>query len=209
MQDTITKGTGNSRSLRSVPNFLTLYPTYEAFAAALVGGTLPIDLGPLNAAGVQQMGMALNKANLLKDATAALYGMTSSAVPDDVFRATRGLISTAQSTANGRLRVESGSYVGTGKEGKDNPTILNFSFAPWVVFLFIADYNHVGIIYRPATWGTLIYANSGATYPIYGIHHVEWNGNIINLWATTNNRESGPMLQMNMANRTYRYIAIG
>lgn len=34
-----------------------------------------------------QAGTPLNKASLLKDATAALYGLTSSAVPDDIFAA--------------------------------------------------------------------------------------------------------------------------
>ncbi len=154
MQDTITKGTGNSRSLRSVPNFLALYPTYEAFAAALVGGTLPIDLGPLNAAGVQQMGTGLNKANLLKDATAALYGMTGSAVPDDVFRATRGLISTAQSTANGRGYVSYGSYVGNGTLTKT----LTFPFEPQFLIVVGGGGNGVAIFLKDHA-GTSIYAN--------------------------------------------------
>ena len=60
MQDTIIKGTGNSRTLGSVPDFLTLYPTYETFGQALINRELPIDLGPLNPAGVQTAGMDLN-----------------------------------------------------------------------------------------------------------------------------------------------------
>lgn len=35
--------------------------------------------------GATEQGTALNKANLLKDATAALFGLTEAAVPDDVF----------------------------------------------------------------------------------------------------------------------------
>ena len=85
MQDFIPIGTGNSRYLKSVENFKTLYPTYDAFAAALVAGTLPVDFNGINEAGVVQKGMALNKYNLLKDATAALFGLDGSAVPDDVF----------------------------------------------------------------------------------------------------------------------------
>ena len=83
MQDGVIAGTGNSRHLKSVSNFLTLYPTYSDFVAAMVAGTLPIDL-LYNAAGWTAEGNALNKAALLKDATAALYGLTSAAVPDDV-----------------------------------------------------------------------------------------------------------------------------
>lgn len=74
MQDGIIKGTGNSRYLKSVANFLSLYPNYEAFAAALIAGELPIDLNGINEAGWQQLATALNKANLLSDETAAALG---------------------------------------------------------------------------------------------------------------------------------------
>lgn len=53
VQDGIIKGTGNSRYLKSVANFLSLYPNYEAFAAALIAGELPIDLNGINEAGWQ------------------------------------------------------------------------------------------------------------------------------------------------------------
>lgn len=87
MKDTIAKGSGNSRTLASVPNFLTLYPTYEAFAQALIDRTLPIDLGPLNPSGLAQKGDDLNKANLLTDPTAELLGLDSTAVPNDALMA--------------------------------------------------------------------------------------------------------------------------
>ena len=85
MQDGIIKGTGNSRFLKSVPDFLSQYPTYESFVAALAAGTLPVDFNGINETGWQQLGTALNKGNLLSDETAALYGLGQNAVPDDVF----------------------------------------------------------------------------------------------------------------------------
>lgn len=130
MQDTIIKGSGNSRTLGSVPNFLTLYPTYEAFAQALINRELPIDLGPVNPAGVDVHGTDLTKSTLLKDTTAALYGKTSAATPDDILAAIRPLITAAQSTANSKGLVQCGSYVGTGTFGPSNPNSLRFSFAP-------------------------------------------------------------------------------
>ena len=77
MKDMVPKGTGNSRTLKSVANFLTLYPTYNDFAAALVAGTLPIDLGAINSAGCDEVGTPLNKANLLTDATATALGLNA------------------------------------------------------------------------------------------------------------------------------------
>ena len=75
MRDGITTKSGNSRYLKSVENFLSLYPNYEAFANALIAGTLPIDLNGINLAGWQQLGTELSKANLLSDETeSAIFG---------------------------------------------------------------------------------------------------------------------------------------
>lgn len=83
MQDAVALGTGNSRYLKSVSGFLSLYPTYESFAAALVAGTLPIDLNGINPDGWAQLGTALDKAHLLTDATAALVDLGSEASVND------------------------------------------------------------------------------------------------------------------------------
>lgn len=87
MRDAAIKGTGNSRYLKSVSDFLTKYPTYEAFADALVTGTLPIDLNGINTAGWAQLGTALNKAGLMTDTTAALVGLGEENTPNDMFAA--------------------------------------------------------------------------------------------------------------------------
>lgn len=86
MKDGIIKGTGNSRFLKSVENFKTLYPTYDAFITALVAGTLPVDLNGINAEGWEQIGDALGKYSLLKDATAEALGLGSAALPDNALR---------------------------------------------------------------------------------------------------------------------------
>lgn len=76
MKDFTAKGAGNSRYLKSVSNFLTLYPTYADFAAALVAGTLPIDMNGINPDGILQAGTPLTKATLLDDTTASKLGLT-------------------------------------------------------------------------------------------------------------------------------------
>lgn len=87
MTDGIIKGTGNSRYLKTVAEAISLYPTYEEFLQALVAGTFPIDLNGINADGWTQIATALNKANLLTDETAALYGLTDeNATPNEAFQ---------------------------------------------------------------------------------------------------------------------------
>lgn len=87
MQDFESRGNGNSRYLKSVSDFLTQYPNYEAFAQALVDGTLPVDFNGYNPNGISQRGTPYSKANILTDATAALFGLGSSATPNQVFEA--------------------------------------------------------------------------------------------------------------------------
>ncbi len=137
MQDTIIKGTGSSRTLASVPNFLTLYPTYEDFARALIDKTLPIDLGPLNPAGVQTMGTLLNKGNLLKDATAALYGLGAAAVPDEALAKAGALIKTVSGSLAGKAWFAHGTYIGSSSNGTTAKT-LNCSFFPSLVLVMIS-----------------------------------------------------------------------
>lgn len=91
MKDGIIKADGTSRFARSVADFKTKYPTYDAFATALVTGSLPLDI-LFNEAGWSQLPDFLNQANLLKVATAALYGKDPTAVPDDIFALIPGLL---------------------------------------------------------------------------------------------------------------------
>lgn len=79
MIDGIIKADGTSRLMKS-----ELPATYEEFRAQCHAGTQPLDV-LFNALGWSQMPTFLNKANLLKDTTAALFGLSTDAVPDSVF----------------------------------------------------------------------------------------------------------------------------
>lgn len=85
MEDMIPRGTGNSRFLKSVENFKTQYPNYDAFAAALVAGTLPIDFNGINREGILRPGTPINTLSLFQNGTAGLYGLGKDAAPDDAF----------------------------------------------------------------------------------------------------------------------------
>ena len=82
MIDSVLKGTGNSRFLKSA------VPAGTSWADALAmlqAGTFPIDFNGINTEGFQQVGTPLNKANLLKDVAALTLGLTGDAVPNDMF----------------------------------------------------------------------------------------------------------------------------
>lgn len=113
MQDTVSKNIGNSRSLKTVPNALTLYPTYEAMIAAMVNGTFPIDLCPLNPAGLVKKGDDLNKSTLLTDALCTALGLPTTATPTQAMEKLRQMAVAAQNTGNAKARAAFGSYTGT------------------------------------------------------------------------------------------------
>ena len=64
-----------------------------------------------------------SKDETITTATKALYGLGETATPNQVFSA----ISTA---LDGKARIQTGSYVGTGTYGASNPCSLTFEFKP-------------------------------------------------------------------------------
>lgn len=103
-----------------------------------------------------QNGDPLDKNTLLKNETAALYGLDASALPDEVFALLKTLVDHAQNSADEKVRIESGSYVGTGTYGADNPCSLTFDTLPKMLILFQRD--TVG--YKP-------YASANRTDKVY------------------------------------------
>lgn len=207
MQDTIIKGTGNSRTLASVPNFLTLYPTYEAFAKALTERVLPIDIGPINPAGVDKQGTDLTKANLLSDSTEiSVWGSAADRTVDAALAQLCTLITTAQSTANTaqstaneKVKVQIGKYAGTTNYGNTGSQTITFTFSPKVVMIATND----GLMYSDA------YCYGGIAAPNMPIVKNGYNTFVISgaKLTATSSEYKGPM--GNNKEKTYYYCAIG
>lgn len=83
-----------------------------------------------------QQGDPLNKATLLKDATAALYGLGADAVPDDVLSKIKSLIEGVKNELRVRKNIILGSYTGTGESGPEHFNSLSFEEAPTVVAIY-------------------------------------------------------------------------
>lgn len=229
MKDGIIKGTGNSRYLKSVSNFLSLYPTYEAFAASLIAGTLPIDLNGINTNGWTQTGTSLNKASLLTDTLCTALGLATTATPTQAMSKLRTLITTAQSaaeaaqsaaeaaqsTADGRAQIAVGSYTGSGSSGSSNPNSLTFSFVPKVLMIPLFSYPKNLTHYEYNLWACIT-SNLTTSYVKgngLGMHQDGYNlvygkkssnGKTI-YWYNTGTSAN----QFNSSGYTYHYIAIG
>ena len=107
--------------------------------------------------------------------------------------------------AAGNCHIITGSYVGTGTYGEDNPNSLTFPFPPQVIFMhttYVNDYNSVPqyyIFYRGAATGFAPGSSSK--------NKLTWDGNTVSWYHT--DKSYGPKYQFNTADQTYYYVAIG
>lgn len=159
-----------------------------------------------------QAGTPINKASLLKDATAALYGKDSTAVPDDILAAIKPLL-------DGKLKFETGSYVGTGTSGISNQNSLTFSFAPILVIVIgpggsgsLNDGEDVGI------FPTLNRSNSQSVVnTVFCTKIISQDYYAVRYYSSTDGKTikwfvpdgTAANFQLNKASMTYKYCAIG
>lgn len=162
---------------------------------------------------VTEEGTLVNKSTLLKDVTAALYGLGTDAVPDDVLAKIKPLIDSNTALANSRAKIQVGSYVGTGTYGSSNPCSLTFDFVPKLLFV----HGPSLMIYKV---GAPQYYFSSDVTSGSSLHSsmLPENGNIsVNdktiAWYITSVSISywGDAIaaQMNIQNETYYFAAIG
>lgn len=205
MNDGIILRTGNSRWMKSaIPEDIT----HEELVALLRAGTFPFDLNGINEAGWRQLGQALNKASLLTDDTeTSIWGSTGDYTVDEALAKLRALITTAQGTADGGARILTGSYIGSGTNGPDNPTSLSFSALP--KFLYIKDTSDSYAGFFLPNVLTTSYAN----YAYQGFSEnmgLQAANNYAKRSGLTLSWYSGysVMYQLNSSGVTYRYFAI-
>lgn len=92
-------------------------PSVAPFYAVIVMADNPIDPGT-----------PINKATLLQDQTAAMYGQGTSATPDSVF-------SSIYSMLGERMILYTTSYTGTGEVGQSHPNSITFPYPPKFVLI--------------------------------------------------------------------------
>lgn len=110
MKDFATKGTGNSRLLKTS---IATGTTWEQALEMLRSGTFPVDFAGFNSEGIQTMGTLLNKLNLLSDDLATALGLDpDTATVKDALQAVKTLASNASTTANNAVPKAGGTMTG-------------------------------------------------------------------------------------------------
>lgn len=139
-----------------------------------------------------QEGTPLNKNTLLKDATAALFGLGTDAVPDDVLAAIKSVLNAHANDIAAGLKIATGSYVGVG----GITTVVTLPFAPTLVILYGYSSNYGNqISFFTPSYKFRVSGNSCGrldTYP-----QISGNGIV------------GNTMEGNNQGNTYIYIAFG
>ena len=111
------------------------------------------------------------------------------------------------------IKIETGSYVGTGTSGSSNPNTLTFPFTPKIVFIAMQDGSQGigGRIFQSFPWiygtnqGVVSY---GEDQIEIGINNLSWDGTTLKWYSSAGNLV-GADYQLNKNGVTYLYVVIG
>lgn len=169
---------------------------------------------------VEQVEGAYTQQQILANSTKGLYGLGNNAVPDDAFVAIKTMF-------DGRVRLASGTYTGTGTYGEGNKNSLTFPFPPKVVLIFrvagmglmtgsrasslASDISYSMIAAYPASsTGVIAKRNGGsaAESELY-TNILSFSGNSMSWYTSDSQYGSSAQSQLNESGVEYRYYAIG
>lgn len=139
-----------------------------------------------------------SKTDIITTETLSQLGLSSDKLPNDAFQQIKTLIDNAQASADGKAKIQTGSYVGTGTYGANNPCSLTFDFEPKFMFVTGGVYsglfdNSNGVVLKVVATALV---GKSLTISIDGFTIKWYNG------------ESADY-QLNRNGDTYSYVAIG
>ena len=123
-------------------------------------------------------------------------------------------------STGGYVKIQAGSYTGTGKVGQENPNSLSFDFIPKLVFVqkqtIRSDSSHVNVAQTfflngvENTTSEIYYSTigGGTSYP--GLIRLTWNDKTVSWYAYPASSDNPqPDDQLNESNAIYYYIGFG
>lgn len=149
-----------------------------------------------------------SKTEVLTTETLSKYGLTADKLPNDVFQQIKTLIDNVQASADGKARIQTGSYVGTGTYGADNPCSITFNFKPKFFYL-IAQAN------SDTPNMTSILSDSFAcfdvitdSYPSYNTHSTDANGFGVHEHYRSSNYEKFTCTRSKLVGNTFSWFSV-
>lgn len=182
--------------------------TEEQFAQAMAqsadGPFLPLKGGTM----IGQMGVLapskdnapLRRIDGLSNATASSLGLSAGSVPDKAFAKLKTLVDTAQSVANGKAQIVTGSYVGDG----GNTVSLTFPFTPKFVIWTQYD-NTVNIAFASINFIMTFFPNQKIYFQGFAGTQYALEGTFTSNSVTLLGKNGTPI---NLNGSVYHYHAI-
>ena len=178
-------GTPIQMTINQDGSYNELYPT------TLIGNILGMDK------------YGYSQQQILSDTTKGVLGLEDNAIPDQAF-------SVLQSAISSGAKIETGSYVGTGKYGQNNKNGLTFGFVPKLVFISAdgAPFGY-GMVYA-----IVMLVNGRTSFQIMrngtkgGTNKLTWGKTVSWYCSDVDEARYGPQSQLNASSTTYRFIAL-
>ena len=152
-----------------------------------------------------------SKTDTITAETLSQLGLSTDKLPNDAFQQIKTLIDNVQASADGKAKIQTGSYVGTGTHGADNPCSLTFDFVPKFLYVKSIDSSSAGFFLPHTLTNTFKYfAYQGFTQNTViqsGNCFGKMEGTALSWYniATANNAAGE---QLNNNKSTYHYIAL-
>ena len=157
-----------------------------------------------------------SKTDTITATTLSQLGLSANKLPNDAFQQIKTLIDNAQSSADSKAKIQTGSYVGTGTAGENNPCSLTFNFKPnFLIIMPVNEYHNPGYGLEADQFPLNFFA--GNVYKFYGPYgdaneyegiHGKYTNNTF-YWYYYTTYGGSAEYQLNINGRTYYYYAIG
>lgn len=158
-----------------------------------------------------------SKTDIITTETLSQLGLSADKLPNDAFQQIKTLIDNVQTSADGKAKIQTGSYVGTGTHGSDNPCSLTFDFEPQIVIItaphfttnttaqFIASYGGT-VTCIPQTYKNPNGSNYTSTKTVIQYNLI--GNNLTWYYLDCYTAFSYAEASFNYLNKTYYFIAI-
>lgn len=117
-----------------------------------------------------------SKTDTITAETLSQLGLTADKLPNDAFQQIKTLVDNAQSSADSKARVQTGSYVGTGTYGKDNPCSVTFDFIPRFFMILGCSSSDIPYHEEGSGYAMACFDKIGRTYPNVSYNSTDSNG---------------------------------
>ena len=143
-----------------------------------------------------------SKTDIITAETLSRLDLSADKLPNDGFQQIKTLIDNVQSSTDSKAKIQTGSYVGTGTYGANNPCSLTFDFEP-KLFIISQKFKSSGT----TNFSIWMIAYYGINYGLIGngySAHVNISSNAITYYDSDNAKN-----QYNDTLYEYNYIVIG